>query len=217
MTHFPFNKHSEAFSAFDNSLILPSYLLEDSPTHAASGEHHPKLFVGNLSWTVTSEQLFAYLGGIGSVVSCEVARNRAGQSKGFGLAVFQSPSAATHAIAVFHDRSMDGRKLVVRRDTDAADRPRGPPKNRGAPPPPSDRVFCGNVPFSATQADFAAKFAGSGAVDAALAVDAAGTSRGYGIVLFASIEDAAGAVARFDGSPLGGRPMRCKFDEKGST
>ena len=54
MTHFPFNKHSEAFSAFDNSLILPSYLLEDSPTHAASGEHHPKLFVGNLSWTVTS-------------------------------------------------------------------------------------------------------------------------------------------------------------------
>ena len=28
MSHFPFNNHSAAFSAFNDSLILPSYLVE---------------------------------------------------------------------------------------------------------------------------------------------------------------------------------------------
>ena len=114
------------------------------------------MFVGNLSWTITSEALFARLGGIGSVVACEVKRNGRGQSKGFALATFQSEEAAQRAIAEFHGAVLEGRRLVVRPDQSEGDRQRAA---LGLPRPsavaPSARIFVGNVPFATTQEEFA--------------------------------------------------------------
>ena len=102
-SHFAFNQFSAAFAtdapisaskfgrekrSFDDWSAPPVYALDE---HASN---KPTLFVGNLSWTITSEALFARLGGIGSVVACEVKRNGKGQSKGFALATFQSEEAA---------------------------------------------------------------------------------------------------------------------------
>ncbi|MEM1414582.1 MAG: RNA-binding protein, partial [Myxococcota bacterium] len=172
----------------------------------------PKLFVGNLSWSVTSEDLEAYLSQAGHVTWCEVKRNYNGQSKGFALASFADVASTEKAIATFHDVEMQGRRLIVRVDSRPEDRPFG--RGGGGPqrrtydegprrrsfgeggggrrddPPPSERVFCGNLPFATTQADLDNIFAGSGASYCQLVTDDSGQSRGYAIITFASVDAA---------------------------
>ena len=227
-SHFAFNQFSAAFAtdapisaskfgrekrSFDDWSAPPVYALDE---HASN---KPTLFVGNLSWTITSEALFARLGGIGSVVACEVKRNGRGQSKGFALATFQSEEAAQRAIAEFHGAVLEGRRLVVRPDQSEGDRQRAKAAlalPRPSAVAPSARIFVGNVPFATTQEEFARVFedAGVGARRAALAVDASGQSRGYGLVRFKNAEAAEKALAALEGLEIGGRPARCKVDER---
>lgn len=217
-THFAFNSlatNHAPFSAkrfgkekrsFDDWSAPPVYALDEN-------EDKPTLFISNLAWTITSEALFAKLGGIGSVVACEVKRNGKGQSKGFALATFQSEEASQRAIAEFHGAVLEGRRLSVRPDAAERDRPREPKSTKIAP---SARVFVGNVPFATTQEEFARVFedAAVGARRATLAVDASGQSRGYGLVRFKNAEAAAEALGALQGLEIGGRPVRCKADER---
>ena len=158
-SHFAFNQFSAAFAtdapisaskfgreklSFDDWSAPPVYALDE---HASN---KPTLFVGNLSWTITSEALFARLGGIGSVVACEVKRNGRGQSKGFALATFQSEEAAQRAIAEFHGAVLEGRRLVVRPDQSEGDRQRAALGSSAAFRGGAvvARIFVGNVWFT---------------------------------------------------------------------
>jgi RNA recognition motif-containing protein len=73
-----------------------------------------KLFVGNLAYNVTSEDLEDLFGQIGEVVSTNVITDRAtGRSRGFGFVEMVSPEAAQAAIQQLNDREFEGRNLVV--------------------------------------------------------------------------------------------------------
>lgn len=190
-------------------------------SHDAPGdESETKLFIGNLSWSVTSEELEEYLSQAGPLTWCEVKRNHNGQSKGFGLATFGDEASAANAIALFNDVEMAGRRLIVRVDSRPEDRPpRAPREPRpardfGREGAPCDRVFCGNLPFATTQAEFEELF--DGCVYARLTTDDDGQSKGYGIVAFSSVDQASNAINKFNGYKLDGRPMRCKFDARPS-
>jgi RNA recognition motif-containing protein len=73
-----------------------------------------KLYVGNLSYNVTSsdlEQLFAQHG---TVTSAQVINDRdTGRSKGFGFVEMASDDEATAAIAAVNGQQHDGRTLTV--------------------------------------------------------------------------------------------------------
>src|SRR5256884_2925012 len=73
-----------------------------------------KLYVGNLSYNVTSsdlEQLFAQHG---TVTSAQVINDRdTGRSKGFGFVEMASDEEATAAIAAVNGQEHDGRTLTV--------------------------------------------------------------------------------------------------------
>lgn len=73
-----------------------------------------KLYVGNLSYSVTSatlEQLFAQFG---TVETAEVIMDRAsGRSKGFGFVEMSSDQEAQAAIAGLDGQENDGRALKV--------------------------------------------------------------------------------------------------------
>ena len=73
-----------------------------------------KLYVGNLSYNVTSsdlEQLFAQHG---QVASAQVIDDRdTGRSKGFGFVEMSSDEEATAAIAALNGQQHDGRMLTV--------------------------------------------------------------------------------------------------------
>lgn len=85
-----------------------------------------KLYVGNLSFRVTSEDLQEYFGAAGSVESANVVFDReTGRSRGFGFVEMASDNDATAAIAQFNGQEFDGRNMVVNEARPREERPRG--------------------------------------------------------------------------------------------
>src|ERR1044071_6135577 len=85
-----------------------------------------KLYVGNLSFRVTSEDLQEYFGTAGAVQSANVVYDReTGRSRGFGFVEMSSDDEATAAIAQFNGQEYDGRNMVVNEARPREDRPRG--------------------------------------------------------------------------------------------
>src|SRR3954466_8963370 len=85
-----------------------------------------KLYVGNLSYNVTSSDLEQLFGQHGTVQSAEVISDRdTGRSKGFGFVQMGSDQEAQAAIAALNGQEQDGRALTVNEAKPREDRPRG--------------------------------------------------------------------------------------------
>lgn len=73
-----------------------------------------RIFVGNLPFSATDEQLNELFSKHGTVVTAEVVKDRYSQrSRGFGFVEMESADAATAAIAALNGQQMDGRPLTV--------------------------------------------------------------------------------------------------------
>ena len=73
-----------------------------------------KLYVGNLSFRVTSEDLQEYFAEAGAVESANVVFDReTGRSRGFGFVEMASAEDANSAIAQFNGQEYEGRNIVV--------------------------------------------------------------------------------------------------------
>jgi len=73
-----------------------------------------KLYVGNLDYSVTGEQLTELLSQAGTVVSADVITDKySGRSKGFGFVEMSSEDDAGKAIEMFNGKEFQGRNLVV--------------------------------------------------------------------------------------------------------
>ena len=73
-----------------------------------------KLYVGNLSYDVSSSDLEALLSPHGTVESAEVIMDRStGRSKGFGFVEMDSAAEADAAIAALNGQDQNGRALTV--------------------------------------------------------------------------------------------------------
>jgi RNA recognition motif-containing protein len=85
-----------------------------------------KIYVGNLSYNVTSSDLEQLFTAHGQVQSAEVISDRAtGRSKGFGFVEMGSDEEAQAAIAALNGTEHDGRNLTVNEAKPKEDRPRG--------------------------------------------------------------------------------------------
>ena len=85
-----------------------------------------KLYVGNLSYSVSSSELQKLFGQFGNVASAEVIQDReTGRSKGFGFVEMSTDSEAQAAIAGLHDKDHGGRPLTVNEARPREERPRG--------------------------------------------------------------------------------------------
>lgn len=73
-----------------------------------------KLYVGNLSYNVTSSDLQDLLSQYGNVASAEVIQDReSGRSKGFGFVEMSTDEEAQAAIQALNGQQHDGRALTV--------------------------------------------------------------------------------------------------------
>ena len=73
-----------------------------------------KLYVGNLSYTVTSDELRKLFAEAGTVVDAVVISFKdTGRSKGFGFVEMETEEAAKAAIEKFNGSDMGGRKIIV--------------------------------------------------------------------------------------------------------
>jgi RNA recognition motif-containing protein len=101
-----------------------------------------KIFVGNLSYQTSRDELTRLLSEAGNVVDAYLPSDReTGRPRGFAFVTFATEAEAAQAIQRFNGREVDGRKLVVNpaearppRRPDGA----GPPPRMAGPPPSGD-------------------------------------------------------------------------------
>lgn len=88
-----------------------------------------KIFVGNLNYETTKEELEALLAEVGEIKDVYLPSDRVtGRPRGFAFVEFSSPEEAEEAIERFNDHELAGRKLRV---NPAESRPRRAPSSGG--------------------------------------------------------------------------------------
>jgi cold-inducible RNA-binding protein len=94
-----------------------------------------RLYVGNLAWTVTDQDLHDAFSEAGTVDSSQVIMDRAtNRSRGFGFVEMATDEAAEGAIKKLNGREIKGRPIRVNeaqaRSTGGASRGSGPARDR---------------------------------------------------------------------------------------
>ncbi len=85
-----------------------------------------KLFVGNLPFSATENDLQDYFATAGTVIAVNIMQDRAtGRSRGFAFIEMGSQAEADAAIAQFHGKEFQGRALTVNEARPREDRPSG--------------------------------------------------------------------------------------------
>jgi cold-inducible RNA-binding protein len=91
-----------------------------------------KLYVGNMPYTTTEEELKTLFTQAGTVTSVAVIKDRdTGQSKGFGFIEMGTQAEAQKAISMFNRHRMGDRELTVNLARPREDRGGGGDRGRG--------------------------------------------------------------------------------------
>ena len=85
-----------------------------------------KLYVGNLDYSMTGDQLGELFAQAGKVVSAVVITDRdSGRSKGFGFVEMSTEEEKKKAIEMFNNKEYQGRNMVVNEARPREPRPGG--------------------------------------------------------------------------------------------
>ena len=85
-----------------------------------------KLFVGNLTFTATENDLQDHFAQAGVVVSVNIMQDRmTGRSRGFAFIEMGSPAEAAKAVEMLHQKDFQGRPLTVNEARPREERPQG--------------------------------------------------------------------------------------------
>jgi len=143
-----------------------------------------KLFLGGLTKTTTTEQLFEIFGRFGQVVDA-VVMERNGAPRGFGFVTFKDKSSINEVLA--KGVTIDGREVDVKRAVPEEEMAFAPSK-----------VFVGGLSQKVDKAALKAHFDQFGDVrDAVVMIDrATSRSRGFGFVRFSTPEAVARVLAQ---------------------
>lgn len=213
-THFSgFHVSAMSFDAEVNN-DAPVEAEPMAPPAPAGGS---KLYVGNLSWNIGSEDVRAAFTQYGEVLEADVVIDPTGRSRGFAFVTMVNSEDCTAAIEGENGKEMDGRAMRV--DFHTPRDPNAPrPERRSSQPSRDDpnRIYVGNLPWSFDDFDLQDTFDEFGTVvDAKVITDReTGRSRGFGFVTMASDDDVESAIRELDGSQCDGRYIRVNRAER---
>lgn len=76
--------------------------------------NNSKIYVGNLSWGISTDQLKQAFEEYGDVVDAIVVTDKqTGRSRGFGFVEFKKEADAQKAVDAMNGKELDGRELVI--------------------------------------------------------------------------------------------------------
>ena len=99
-----------------------------------------RLYIGNLDYNVTDEELEDLFKGFGNVVSAEIVTNqKTDRSKGFAFVEMSTIEEARRAVEILHDKDFMGRKITVTgAKSDGPVDPENPPAKNDSGDNPDD-------------------------------------------------------------------------------
>ncbi|CCF60003.1 hypothetical protein KAFR_0I02240 [Kazachstania africana CBS 2517] len=201
----------------------PNYALGESGI-AEDKNYDNSVFVGNLSFDCTGDDLRDLFSSIGRVISANIYYSH-GRSKGMGTVEFEDTADVDEAINQLNDTMFMGRNIFLKPDSPPPNQnkfPRAQPlSHQQESLPQGYEVFIINLPYSATWQDLKDLFRESGDVlRADIELDYNGYSRGFGNVFYATKEEMYSAIDRFNGYDWNGRILEVregKFNQINET
>lgn len=149
------------------------------------------VFVRNLAPSVDNKGLYDTFSVFGNILSCKVATDEKGESKGYGYVHFETGEAAQDAIQKFDGMLIEDMEVHVGHFVRRQDR---------AGQVKWTNLYVKQFPLSWDDATFKETFAAFGAISsAAMAKDEEGKSKGFGFVNYENHEAAAKAVEELHG------------------
>ncbi|KAJ7007202.1 hypothetical protein NC653_006297 [Populus alba x Populus x berolinensis] len=154
----------------------------------------------NLDKTIDHKALHDTFSSFGNILSCKVATDASGQSKGYGFVQFDSEEAAQNAIDKLNGMLINDKQVYVGHFLRKQERDSALSNIK------FNNIYVKNLAESTTDEDLKSIFGEHGAITSAVVMrDADGKSKCFGFVNFENVNDAAKAAEALNGK---------KFDDK---
>ncbi|TQD91713.1 hypothetical protein C1H46_022704 [Malus baccata] len=157
------------------------------------------VFIKNLDKSIDHKALLDTFSTFGNVLSCKVALDSNGQSKGYGFVQFDNEESAQEAIKKLNKMLINGKLVYVGLFQ------RGQERNRQNGSPHFTNVYVKNLSETTTDEDLKKIMGEHGNITSAVVMrDGSGKSRCFGFVNFEKPEAAAAAIEKLNGSTISG-------------
>ncbi|KAF2498651.1 RNA-binding domain-containing protein [Lophium mytilinum] len=175
------------------------------------------LYVGNLFFEVTEDQLRRVFSRFGSVEDVRLVKDGKGLSRGFGYVTLGELDHATAAIENLNQQVFEGRRMNVQYHIQR-ERPVSTFNSARQPNPPTKTLFIGNMSFEMSDKDLNDLFRDiRNVMDVRVAIDRrTGQPRGFAHADFIDVKSAQAAKDILEGKEIYGRNLRVDFSASSS-
>ncbi|KAK8354395.1 hypothetical protein V6Z11_A05G217300 [Gossypium hirsutum] len=182
------------FTPLNNKPIRIMYSQRD-PSLRKSGTAN--IFIKNLDKSIDHKALHDTFSSFGNILSCKIATDGFGQSKGYGFVQFDNEESAQNAIDKLNGMLINDKQVYVGPFLRKQERDSALDKTK------FNNVFVKNLSESTTDEDLKTIFGEYGDITSVVVMrDADGTSKGFGFVNFEHADAAAKAVEALNGKKL---------------
>ncbi|KAL7127508.1 hypothetical protein ABFS83_14G257800 [Erythranthe nasuta] len=182
------------FTPLNNKVIRVMYSHRD-PSIRKSGTAN--IFIKNLDKGIDNKSLHDTFSTFGNILSCKIATDANGQSKGYGFVQFDSEEGAQKAIDKLDGMLLNDKQVYVGHFLRKQERDTEFNKTK------FNNVFVKNLAESTTDDDLKTAFGEYGTITSSVVMrDADGKSRCFGFVNFENVDDAAKAVEALNGKKI---------------
>lgn len=179
---------------------------QDKDAAESTGVSNTRVYVGNLSWSVTWRELKDHMKTVGDVIRADVLTSYDGRSKGCGIVEYSSVEEAQKAVEELNNTELMERQIFVREDREA---------NSGGGESQGKRVYVGNLSWDVAWQDLKDFMRTVGEVQyAEVMTDHDGRSKGCGIVEFTTVDGANEAIEKLTDTELKGRMIFVREDRE---
>lgn len=182
------------FALLNNKPIRVMYSNRD-PSSRRSGSAN--IFIKNLDKTIDNKTLHETFSSFGTILSCKVAMDEAGQSKGFGFVQYEKEEAAQNAIKSLNGMLINDKPVFVGPFLRKQERDHSFDKTK------FNNVFVKNLSESTTKEDLLKIFGEYGSITSAVVmIGMDGKSRCFGFINFENPDAASHAVQELNGKKI---------------
>ncbi|KAK3956725.1 hypothetical protein QBC32DRAFT_202243 [Pseudoneurospora amorphoporcata] len=162
------------------------------------------IFIKNLDAAIDNKALHDTFAAFGNILSCKVAQDEHGNSKGYGFVHYETDEAASQAIKHVNGMLLNEKKVYVGHHIPKKDRQSKFEEMKAN----FTNVYVKNINHEVTDDEFRELFEKFGEVtSSSLARDQEGKTRGFGFVNFTTHEAAAKAVDDLNGKDFRGQDL----------
>ncbi|KAG1321097.1 hypothetical protein G6F62_010996 [Rhizopus arrhizus] len=149
------------------------------------------IFIKNLDPSIDHKALHDTFSAFGNILSCKIANDEQGNSKGYGFVHYETLEAAESAIKSVNGMLLNDRKVFVGHHISRKERE----SKLGGSRVQFTNIYVKNIPFDVTDEELSQLFGKYGTITSCVITrDDDGTSKGFGFVNFEKHQDAQNAV-----------------------